>query len=312
MVQSWGSYSSLINVNELSEFVRHAPQPMLGFAQLCNPPTGGALGRNKGDTVQYTYYPDISQDGGELDENEDVPESSLTPIKSTYTVSEFGRALTWTDKLEDLARLGPESDFMHALVKGLRRLENTQAYNQFNSTDWLATFNSSADEFVNDATLTSSANEDLSRDNLRFVVKKAKLNNIPKFDGESYVYISGVESIDALAYDDDVVTTLRYDSGKSAMNGEVGRVCECRLVVDNHKIAKVGGSASGAGANLDEGFLVGADAVIHEVARPPEIRAEDRDLGRKVKIGYLFLGSWKKMLDQTDHSREHIIKVDSL
>jgi len=310
MTQTWGTFSSQINVNELTEFVRHNPQKQLGFAQLCNPPTGGALGRNRGDTVQYTYYPDISNDGGEVTEDQDVPTSSITPIKATYTIKEYARALELTEKLDELSRLDTESDLMLALVKGLRRLENSEAYDQFNSTDWKVSPNAtpSSSEFVTDGTLTAEAGSDLSRDVLRFVVKKARLNNIPFFDGESYVFITGIESMDELVYDDDVVTTLRYDSGKSAMNGEVGRVVNCRLITDNHKIAKAGSSSK---PNMDDGFLVGADAVVHEVAMPPEIRAEDRDLGRKVKFGYVFLGCWQKMLDQTSHSREHIIKVGS-
>lgn len=310
MTQTWGSFSSQINVNELTEFVRHTPQKMLGFAQLCNPPTGGALGRNRGDTVQYTYYPDISNDGGEVTEAEDVPTSSITPIKATYTIKEYARALELTEKLDELSRLDTESDLMKALVKGRRRLENSEAYDQFNSTDWKISFHSTAasSEFVTNGTLTTEAGADFSRDALRFAVRKARLNNIPLFDGESYVLITGVESMDELRYDDDIVTSLQEDSGRSALNGEVGRVVGCRLVEDNHKIAKAGSSTK---PNLDDGFLVGADAVVHEVAMPVEIRAEDRDLGRKVKFGYVSLECWQKMLDQTAHSREHIIKIGS-
>jgi hypothetical protein len=155
------------------------------------------------------------------------------------------------------------------------------------------------------------ANEQLSLANLRFLVRKARTNLIPYFDGESYVYITGVNSMDALRYDSAVTDLLKYDSGRAALNGEVGRIAQCRLVEDNHKIAAVGGSSSGAGAELDVGYLIGADAVVNEYALAPEIRAQDKDFGRSVGVAWYFLGAWKKIYSQTLHSKEHVIKVTS-
>jgi len=310
MSHAWGTFSSLINVNELSEYVRHAALDMLGFAQLCNAPTGGAIGREKGDTVQYTYYPDVTVAGGELTETDEVPTTSVTPVKGTYVIKEFGNAVTLTSKLQDLSRLDVESDLVQALVKDMKRLENSQAYDAFNSTHWLASF-ATTDEFVTNNTLTAAATQQLDLDNLRFVVRQAEKRLIPYFDGESYVYATGVDSSDALCFDTVVTNLLKEDSGRAALNGEVGRIGRCRIIRDTQKIAKVGGSSSGAGAQLDEGFLIGADAVVHEVATPWEMRAEDRDLGRKVKLGYLGKMAWVKMLSQTLHSREMVIKVDS-
>jgi len=311
MSQTWGSYASLINVNELSEYVRHAALDMLGFAQLCNAPTGGALGRERGDTVQYTYYPDVTTAGGELSETDEVPTTSITPIKGTYTIAEFGNAIELTEKLQDLSRLDAESDLIQAMVRDMKRLENGQAYDAFSETHWLATFNATADEFVTNNTLTSVANQQLDLENLRFLVRQAEKRLIPFFDGESYAVVTGVDSADALCYDSTVTNLLKEDSGRAALNGEVGRIGKSRIIRDTQKVAKVGGGATGAGALLDETFLIGADAVVHEVATPWEMRAEDRDLGRKVKLGYLGKMAWVKMLSQTLHSKEHVIKVDS-
>lgn len=312
--QTWGAYSSLINVNELTEYVRHQAQDLQGFDQLCNAPTGGALGRGKGDVVQYTYFPNISASGGVLDENEEMPEGSITPVKGTYTISEFGNSIKWTGKLDELSRLDTESDFMKALVDDMKKLGNTQAFNQFDATDWIATFNSTADEFRTDGTaasFTNVANEDLTLPNLRYIRKQAEKRLIPTFDGESYMVVSGVDSIDNLTSGSDVTGMLQYDSGRAALNQEVGRIAGCRLIKDTHKIAKVGGSSTGAGANLDKTYLVGGDAVLKEYALAPEIRAQDKDFGRSIAIAYYFMGAWIKIMDQTLHSKEHIIKVVS-
>jgi len=321
-MQTWGDFDGIINVNELSEFVRHAAQDLQGFAQLCNPPTGKALGLGKGDTVQYIYYADIGIAGGELDENEEVPQSTLTPISATYQIKEFGNSLRWTKKLEDLSRLSVEDDFTVALVNDMKKLENSQAYTQFKATDWIASFNSSADAFVTNGTTITACNEGLTFANLRYLVRNAEKRLIPYFDGESYVVVTGVDSLDALVYEQpgagatganvaSVFEALKRDSGMAALNGECGRVARCRLVKDTHKVAKMGGSSSGEGANLDETFLIGADAVQKDVAEPWYLSIEDRDHKRNISVAYLGLMIWNKILDQTTHSKEHIIRVAS-
>lgn len=314
MSQSWSGIGSTITVNELTEYIRHAAQQLQGFAQLCNPPTGEALGRGRGDTVQYTFFPNLSVTGGVLNENEEMPEGSLVPIKGTYVVQEYGNSTRWTGKLEMLSRLPLEDGLVQALIDDMRKAQNTAAFAEFDATFWIATFNSTANEFRTDGTAASFANvanSDLNLANLRFLVRNARKNLIPFFDGESYVYTSGVDSLDALRYDSTVTTMLQHDSGRAALNGEVGRVAQCRLVEDTHKIAKVGGSSSGAGLGLDTGYLVGADAVINEYALPPEIRAQDKDFGRSIGVCWYFIAAWKKIYSQTLHSKENVIKVTS-
>ena len=311
MSQSWASYRSITNVEELNEYVRHAPQPMQVFAALCNPPTGKALGLKKGDTCVYTYYPDMSDTGGELVENEPIPQGSVTPIRATYTLKEYGHAIPFTGLLEELSRLDPEDDFIVALINDMRKMENRLAFEQFDLTDWQVAFNSTADEFVTNGTLTSASDEQLTFANLRFVVRNAMDQNIPPFDGEQYVFVTGVTSMDALIFDNTVTTAVQQQAGSSALNGEVGSLAGCRLFRDNHQIDVVGGTSSGAGLLLDEGFLIGADAVQREIALAPELRGEDSDFGRQASVAHYQIGSWHKILDQTTHSREHIIKVSS-
>lgn len=316
MAHSWSGIGSTITVNELTEYIRHQAQELQGFAQLCNPPTGEALGRGRGDTVQYTYFPNLSVAGGVLSENVEIPEGSLTPVSGSYVVQEYGNSTRWTGKLAELSRLPLEDGLVQGLIDDMHKVQNTAAYTEFNATYWLATFNT-ANEFITDGTFATFANVatgQLSLANLRYVVRQARKRLIPYFDGESYVYITGVDSCDAIRYDSTVTTALQYDSGRAALNGECGRLAQCRLVEDNHKIVKAdddggAGAASGDGVNLDVGFLVGADAVVNEYALPPEVRAQDKDFGRSVAVAWYFIAAWKKIYNQTNHSKEHIIKV---
>lgn len=314
MTNTYAAQSLYVTVPKLNDHVRHAAQSPLGFAQVANAPLGKALGLNQGDVLRLPFYGDLSVAGGEISESDDPSLGSLTPIYATLTIKEYAGGTTWTGKLEDLSELPIEDNFMVALMNDMKKLQNKLAYDELNSTKWYATFNSTADEFVTDgntASFTNVANEQLSFDNLRYVALQAAKRNVPFWDGESYLYITGPESTDAASYDANTKELLRYDSGRAALNGEVGRIGKCRLVVDNHKIAKVGGSSSGAGLLLDVGFLVGADALINEYAIPPEIRAEGRKFGRFVDVIYYFMGGWKKPWSQDNNSHENVIKVTS-
>lgn len=314
MTNTFAAQSSYVTVPKLSEYVRHAAQSPLGFAQVANAPLGKALGLNSGDTLRFPFYGNLSVSGGEIAETDDPSLGTITPTYVTLTLKEYAGGTQWTGKLEDLSELPVEDNFMVALMNDMKKLQNTLAYDELNATKWIATFNSTADEFRTDGTaasFTNAANEQLSFDNLRYVALQAAKRDVPFWDGESYLYITGPESADALAYDSNVKELLRYDSGRSALNGEIGRIGKCRIVQDNHKITKVGGSSTGAGANLDVGFLVGSDALINEYAIPPEIRAEGRRFGRSVDVIYYFMAGWKKVWSQDTNSQEHVIKVTS-
>jgi len=309
MAHSWSGIGSTITVPELTEYIRHAAQEMQGFAQACNPPTGQALGRGKGDTVQYTFFPNISVSGGVLAENEEIPEGSLVPVSGSYVLQEYGNSTSWTGKLEALSRLPLEDGLVQALIHDMRKAQNTAAHAEFDDTDWIVNFSASGDEFRTDGTpasFSNTTNELLTFANLRYLVRKARANLIPYFDGESYLFITGVDSLDNLRYESTVTAMLQEDSGRAALNGEVGRLAQCRLVEDNHEIEKVA-----SGNELDTGYLVGADAVVNEYALPPEIRARDKDFGRSIGVAWYFIAAWKKIYSQTLHSKEHVIKVSA-
>lgn len=301
-MQFFSSQSSIINVNELNEEVRLEAQPTMAFSQSLLGPDGKAIGFKKGDTVQYDYYPDLDDEGGELVEYEEVPSTGFTPVKVSYQIKEWGSSLAYRDSLEKLARLDIADVHVTSLINSYKRLQNAQAYAEYVKTDWKYCFLSTTNEFVTGGTLSGTQNEDLSLDNLRGLVAKALVNNIPFYDGESFLYVTGPESSSALEGDTNVTNLLKEDSGRAALNGELGRIARARIVIDNHKIAKSTGV-------YDEGLLVGADAVLYDVAEAMHLETEVRDLGRFKKLGYLELSGYHKIMDQTSHAKEHIIHV---
>lgn len=302
MSVTWDGTSANINVPELTEKIRIEAQDIQGLAQLATPPTGRNLGLGSGDRGDYVYVPDVPTQGGELDENEPFPSTTVDPIKTYFTMTEYGNSIAYTGKLDDLTRLDMDDVHMQSLNNDRKKLENTQVYNQLTATDWKACFIAAGDEFKKTGAVVGTIDQHLSLDNLRWLRTRAKTNRIPFWDGESYLYVTGADEINELESDSDLTTLLRYDSGRAALNGEFGRIAQCRVIEDNHLIATIATS-------FQEGFLVGADAVVQEEGLPWEMRFEIADLGRDKRLGYYGIMAWFKVLDQTTHSQEHIIHV---
>lgn len=306
MPQTFAAYDSATSVNELTMLVRQEAQPMKAFSQAAVPPSGGELGKGKGDTVQYTFAPDVDTQGGILIETEEIPATGLTPIKATATLDELGNSIQFTGKLKDLNRLDIDDVHMAALINDYQKVMNTRSYDAAKTTDWEIAMAATAAnrEFVKDGTLTFTQDTDLDLDNLGFITTRAEDENIPKWDGESYLGIWGPDSIESAAIDSTLSTLLSRDSGRDALNNEFGRVKGQRLVKDNNVLATSTG-------DFKEGFLLGADAVVKEVGVPVEIRREDKDYGRFVGLAWYEISVHFKVLDETTHSREHIIRVRS-
>lgn len=303
MSQGWNSNKTAISVNKLTEEVRHAPQPLQSIDQLALSDGGINIGLNEGDTGQYTYMGNISNTGGALNEYEDVPEGTLTPIKATFTISEYGNSTRWTKTYEDLSKLKITDSFMQALMDDMRKLQNSEAESAISATKWVANNNTSSGSigFSTSGTASGAFNELPDHEFVRFLRKKARANNIPTYDGESYVLVSGVESMDALEFDTNIQEALKYDSGRAALNGEIGRAVGTRFVVDNHVIGALN-------TNYEEGYYIGGDALVRCYAEPPYIEYDEGRFRRQKAVAYLFRAAWVKTFGQDTHSREHVIK----
>ncbi len=311
MGQSWsivadGGYAT---ETELTKLVRMQAQEAQGLAQLANPPDEANLGKGKGDTVSYLFFRNVATNGGTLTESNPIPKTKMTLVKATFTITEYGNSLEWTEKLEDLAKVTVEHPFMRGLMDDIRKMENTAVYTQAIATQWkIYLNNASANTIVvtTNGTPGGAALADPEWAALVRICGEAEDRLIPYYDGESYVYVTGQQAVTKLRLDTRITDMLRYESPRAALNGEIGRVAGLRIVKDNHVIDKTAGSTS-----FNEGLLFGADSVQQQVGLPWEVRRQIGDYGREIGVASYGIMGWKKMLDQTTHSQEHIMHVTS-
>lgn len=311
MGNSWGVLADggYATVPELTELVRMQAQEAQGLAQLANPPDEENLGKGSGDEVYYLFVTNISNTGGQLVENQPIPRGKATLVRGSFKIYEYGNGMDWTGKLEELSRINLEHPFMRALMNDLRKLENAAVYTEAVKTDWKIYVNHATNNTITlttNGTVGGAALADPEWAALVRIVGEAEDGLIPYFDGESYVYVTGQQAITKLRLDSVVRELLRQDSGRSVINGEIGRIAQCRIVKDNYSIDKTAGSST-----FNEGLLFGADAVQQQVGMPWEVRRQLEDFGRDIAVAYLGIMGWNKMLDMTLHSQENILHITS-
>jgi len=303
---SWQAHEGQVNVAELTKDIRMEALELMGFSQLAVPPSGGHLGKGSGDTVDYTYFPALPDNGGPIQETERMPETSANPVKVSRKILEYGMSQKWTRTYKEFVRLTAEDAFVQQLKDHYMKTVNRAVRNAAAESKWKVTLKAGAFEFVTNGTPTETQDAEANFAGLRYLAKEAKKRKIPFWDGESYMYITAGDSADALRFDSTISTMLREDSGRDSLNGEIGRVANCRLIEDFHAAEK------NPSVTYDEGFLFGADAIVNEVACPVEMLDDTReDFGRQIALAYRSLEVYFKVLSQDEHGQEHIIHVTS-
>lgn len=299
-------YRSLVDVDNLQEKVRIEALERLGFAQMLNEDAGTAIGKNNGDTVVYTYYPQLTVDALAVDETDELPRQTVVPVRGSYTVSEYGAAIPLTGKLKDLSNIDNEEVYVSLLADHMQKKENLIAANLARTTSWKYVYLAAGNNFTTNGTASGTQNEDLSFDNLCDLTAEAEDRNIPTYDGENYVVVARGRTINSLAKSSAVTNMIQNTMPESALNKEIGIVGNARLIKDTQ--ASVIGTSTGS---FLEHFLFGADALLKELAVAPELSFESDNHGRFREIAYSWIAGYAKIYSQSAHSKEHIIHITS-
>ena len=84
---SLGGYMFSVN---LSKKLPTALQPMMRFRQFCD--AKEAFGVGKGEIFNWNAYSDIKDQGGALQETQEMPESNFDISQKSLTVTEYGHS----------------------------------------------------------------------------------------------------------------------------------------------------------------------------------------------------------------------------
>jgi N4-gp56 family major capsid protein len=286
----------------LSRKLRTALQPMIRFRQFCD--AREAFGKGKGDTFNWNHYSDVANQGGQLNETEEMPESNFEISQNSLTVNEYGNSVPFTKKLDDLSE-HPVTEIIHKVLKNdARKALDSAANAQFELTPLRAVSTSAtAITFTVNGTPSGAPTNAFNDDHSKVIADEMTERDIPTFDGNNYMAVARPTTLRPLKDALEAIHQYVTEGWHVIMNGEKGRHEGIRYC-EQTNIASEGWALS------DGIFFFGSDTVVEAFSIQEEIRGKiPTDYGRSRGVAwYALLGYGIVHLDPV---QARIIKWDS-
>ena len=298
--------------NEFSAQFRAVAQPTMRLRAAVQ--VKGAKGARRGDLLYFDKRGNVATQGAALTETATIPETQFLTKQGTLTITEYGLAVPWTGKLETLSEFDAEDSVQGALKDDAAKVLDSGAGAIFTSGQFKAVCENTASVNIQSAgTASKTATANLTANTWRTVCNHMRKNNIPFYDGSSYMVIGSVEFISGLNTDTATagfidVSKYTGEYASRIFSGETGRFYMGRFVEETSFFPNTLGTSSFGG-----GVAFGKDAVMEGVAVPEEIRVKvPTDYGRSNGMAWYFLGGWAKTWDETNDGDERIVHFTSL
>lgn len=293
----------------LSDKLRFAVQPLVKFRQYADIKDAAVQGKKKGDTFHWNVYSDVATPGAALSEGTAIPQTNFVITQGTMTITEYGNAVPFTSKLDDLSEQ-PVTEVIDKVLKNdAKKVFDSAAYAQFGATPLRfipnAGTHTSAVTLYTNGTVTGTNNIALNKDHIKNIVDTMKERNIPPYINDDYVCLAHPTTLRTVK--DGLETIHQYvDAGfRMIMNGEIGRYESVRFV-EQTNIAK----AAWTNNKSNWAYFFGQDTVAEGIAVPEEMRgAIPTDFGRNMGIAWYYIGGFG--LVHTAAAQARIAKWDS-
>jgi len=269
-----------------SKDIQFYAQPILRYAQFATKKT--ELGTEPGLTVNFTKYNSLNK-GGQLDEGNPMTTQGLTANQTQLTVTEYGNAISVSEKLL-------QSSFDDILSSGARLL----------GMDYAEVLDEMLrDSIINNQTSVTYAGGKTARENLAEVdvfdsallkdaVEVLKTKNVRKYNGDAYICFIHPHQERGLKDDSDFKNANDYGG---IYAGEFGRIDDVRFITTTQQ-PTVEVDPDGIANNGDEftayqAVIFGDNAYGWAEGLPVEMRDGGVvDFGREHKLAwYSIMGS---------------------
>lgn len=319
-VNSLGGY---MYSDELSDVLRIAVQPVVKFRQFCDAKDATEKGLHRGDQYNWNVYSDTSKDGGELNEQEVIPEGDFSVTQQSLTITEYGNSVPFSGKLDDLSK-HPVTEIIHKVLKNdCKKTIDGAAFNQFNLTNLKAYGNSGSEVTIDDdASGAVQNNTALLKFHVKEIVDTMKERNIPPYEGDDYFALAWPTTY--RLFKNELEDVYKYvETGFTLVrNGEIGRYegvrfCEQTNIAKGGAEDETGWTFRTVGDSWTNGhdwcFFMGEDTVAEAIAIPEEIRGRiPSDYGRSRGVAWYYLGGFGIVHGPNGSaSEQRILKWDS-
>ncbi len=263
-----------------------------------------AHGKNSGDTVLFDKISNIATAGGTLSETSTIPKSNFTITQGSLVVNEWGNSIANTLKAKVLAEVSVPDAVTTVLRNDMAARLDSAVAAEFQTSDYKAmVINTATTSFSSAGSAGSSAVANMSDKNVRDIIDKMKILNIPKVNGE-YISVASTNSIRGL-YDFFEAKAQNTTMAPLAI-GEVGKYYGCRFIEETNVLSNTLNSLYG------EAVFFGSDAVREGVVIPEELRIDiPKDFGRDMATAWYALLGFVKTWDFSSDGETRIIHVSS-
>ena len=264
------------------EIIREA-MPRLRFAQFAKKRTD--LTTNAGDSITFSKYSRITR-GGKLSENVNIDEKKLTNSKVSIGVTEYGNAVSVTEKAIQLSLHNELEEASIALGNDMAQVLDTELMDvAFSTTNVIyGGGKATAGQLVVGDGFTTQTVKDAAE----FLAT----NNAPKYGGAYYICIAHPHQLRQIRDDKDWIGAHQYvDSGVGAIyEGEVGMYEGVRFVETTNVPANDAQESQlkfGVSIPTYEAVIFGENAFAWAEALPVEMRTDGgKDYGRSHGIAW--------------------------
>ena len=306
-VNSLGGYFYSLN---LSEELRETLQPLTKFRQFADIKDAAVQGKGKGQEYHWNVYSNIATQGTVLVETTTMAESNFTITQGTMTITEYGNAVPYTGKLDDLSEQPVKEIIQKVLKNDAKKTLDQAAYDQFALTPLrviaAAGTDTSAVTLYTNGTVTGTNNVALGKEHVKSIVDLMKERNIPPYEADDYFAIAHPTTFRKFKNDLEGIKIYVSEGFQMIMNGEVGRYESTRFI-EQTNIAKTGFTTNNKSMWA---YFFGADTVSEGIVTPEEMRGKiPTDYGRSRGIAWYYLGGFGLVHSVAANAR--ILKWDS-
>ena len=294
----------------LSKVLRQALQPLVKFRQFADIKDAAVQGKGKGQEYHWNVYSNVATQGTSLVETNTMSETNFTITQGTMTITEYGNAVPFTGKLDDLSEQPVKEIIQKVLKNDAKKTLDQAAYDQFASTPLrviaAAGTDTSAVTLYTNGTVTGTNNVALGKEHVKSIVDLMKERNIPPYEADDYFAIAHPTTFRKLKNDLEAIKVYIQEGFQMIMNGEIGRYESTRFI-EQTNIAKAGFTTNN---KSNWAYFFGADTVAEGIAVPEEMRGKiPTDYGRSRGIAWYFLGGFGLVHSVAANAR--VLKWDS-
>lgn len=275
--------------DQLSDTLRTALQPLTRFRNFCD--VEDAKDKGTGEKFNWNVYSDVETQGGALDEESAMPETTFTITQETLTVTEMGNAVPYTRKLDILSKHSCENVIHKVLKNDASKSLDTAAYTEFAKAPVEFAPTGGTDPAaitVTEGSTSITNNIGMSKEHVKAIADEMAERNVTPYDGENYCALGRPTTF--RPFKDDLEELHKYvDAGYARIAaGEIGRYEGIRFFQQTNVASK-----AWTEGKSDEAFFFGADTACEAIVEPEQIRAKlPGDYGRSRGMAWLYIGGF--------------------